>query len=123
MAAPGKIVGMTKAAAVTSASVPFVPFATSVRILFGCFCGRGAWLLARRFDKPSVGHDNGRCRSECESSASVPFVPFATFCSNPLRLLLWAGDVWVLARFQNEVEGAESEGARFPYLEKQIGTK
>jgi len=37
MAAPGKIVGMTKAAAVTSAAVPFVPFAT--------FCSKPLRLL------------------------------------------------------------------------------
>jgi hypothetical protein len=91
---PAKSSGMTKAAAATSANPvpqsPSFPLLPSVQNLFGCFCGRGAWLLAWRFDKPSVGHDKSRCCHECESSAAVPFVPFATFCSNSLRLLLWA---------------------------------
>src|SRR5580704_4851890 len=85
--------GMTKAAAATSANPvpqsPSFPLLPSVQNLFACFCGRGAWLLAWRFDKPSVGHDKSRCCHQCESSALVPFVPFATFCSKPLRLLLW----------------------------------
>jgi hypothetical protein len=85
---------MTKAAAAPSANAvpqsPSLSLLPSVQILFDCFCGRGAWILARRFDKPRVGHDKSRCRHQCESSAAVPFVSFATFCSNPLRLLLWA---------------------------------
>jgi hypothetical protein len=86
--------GMTKDAAVPSANPvpqsPSFPLLPSVQNLFGCFCGRGAWLLAWRFEKPRVGHDKSRGRPECESSASVSFVPFATFCSKLLRLLLWA---------------------------------
>ena len=75
MAAPGKIVGMTKAAAVTSANP--VP-----------------------------------------QSPSFPLPSFQNLFDS-----LCAGDVWVLAHCQNEVESAEAEGARFPYLEKQIRTK
>jgi hypothetical protein len=91
MASHGKIVGYDKSRGRHQCLSPLCSLLLpSVQNLFGCFCGRGAWLLAWRFDKPRVGHDKSRCRHQCESSASVPFVPFATFCSKPLRLLLWA---------------------------------
>jgi hypothetical protein len=82
--------GMTKAAAATSANPvsqsPSFPLLPSVQNLFGCFCGRGAWLL--RDD--SINRGSSMTKAAAVTSASVPFVPFATFCSDPLRLLLWA---------------------------------
>jgi hypothetical protein len=90
--------GVTAHLCESSASVPSFPLLPSVPNLFACFCGRGAWLLAWRFDRPSVWPDKSRCCHQRVSNSSVPSFPLlpsvqiSSLASVDEALGFWRGD-------------------------------
>src|SRR6202795_4610718 len=69
----------------------------------------------------SINRASGMTKAAAATSANpVPQSPLFTLLPSVQILFdcFCAGDDRVIAHYPNEVEGAEAEGARFPYLEK-----